>query len=53
MAEYVKQQTGGLDRIPTPSGHVAIGWLVIGNIYFSDTLLFWTNYNKMSLPSFT
>lgn len=53
LTEYVKQQTGGLDIIPTPDGHVAVGWLVIGNTYFSDTLLFWTKYSKASLPSFT
>lgn len=53
LTEYVKQQTGGLDVIPTPDGHVAVGWLVIDNAYFSDTLLFWTKYSKMSLPSFT
>jgi hypothetical protein len=50
---YVKEQTGGLNIIPTPDGHVAVGWLVISNTYFSDTLLFWTRYNQMSLPSFT
>ena len=27
--------------------------MLIGNVYFSDTLLFWTKYNKISLPSFT
>jgi len=50
---YVKQQKGGIDLVPTPGGRVAVGWLVIGNAYFSDSLLFWTNYNKMSLPGFT
>lgn len=50
---YVKEQTGGIDIAPTPDGHVAVGWLVLGNTYFSDTIMFWTNYNKMSLPSFT
>jgi len=53
LTEYVKKQTGGLDIIPVPDGHVAVGWLVIDNAYFSDTLLFWTKYNKLSLPSFT
>lgn len=53
LTEYVKEQTGGLDILPMPDGHVAVGWLVIGNAYFSDTLLFWTKYNKVSLPSFT
>jgi len=53
LTEYVRKQTGGIDIVPTPDGHVAVGWLVIGNAYFSDTLLFWTGYNKMSLPSFT
>lgn len=53
LTEYVKEQTGGVDIVPTPDGHVAVGWLVIGNAYFSDTLLFWTHYNKISLPSFT
>ena len=52
LTEYVKKQTGGLDLAQTPEGHVAVGWLLIGNAYFSDTLLFWTNYNKISLPSF-
>jgi hypothetical protein len=53
LIEYVKKQTGGVDVVPTPDGHVAVGWLVIGNAYFSDTLLFWTKYSKMSLPNFT
>ena len=53
LIEYVREQTGGVDVVPTPDGHVAVGWLVLGNTYFSDTILFWTNYSKMSLPSFT
>ena len=53
LIEYVKEQKGGIDIVPTPDGHVAVGWLVIGNAYFSDSLLFWTRYSKMSLPSFT
>ena len=53
LIEYVKEQTGGIDIVPTPDGHAAVGWLVLGNTYFSDTIMFWTNYNKMSLPSFT
>lgn len=50
---YVTQQTGGLDVVPTPDGRVAVGWLVVGNAYFSDSLLFWTHDNPMALPSFT
>ncbi|MDO8723947.1 MAG: hypothetical protein Q7J31_17220 [Syntrophales bacterium] len=53
LIDYVKQQKGGIDIVPTPDGHVAVGWLVIGNAYFSDSLLFWTHYSKMALPSFT
>ena len=53
LIDYVKQQKGGIDIVPTPDGHVAVGWLVIGNAYFSDSLLFWTRYSKMALPSFT
>ena len=53
LIEYVKEQKGGFEVVPTPDGHVAVGWLVIGNAYFSDSLLFWTRYSKMSLPSFT
>jgi hypothetical protein len=53
LTEYVREQTGGVDMVPTPDGHVAVGWLVIGNEYFSDTLLFWAKYSKISLPSFT
>jgi hypothetical protein len=53
LIDYVKQQKGGVDVVPTPDGHVAVGWLVIGNAYFSDSILFWTRYNKMALPSFT
>jgi hypothetical protein len=53
LIEYVKKQTGGVDIVPTPDRHVAVGWLVIGNAYFSDSLLFWTRYSKISLPSFT
>ena len=53
LVDYVKQQTGGIDIAPTPDGHVAVGWLILGNAYFSDSLLFWTKYSKMALPSFT
>ncbi|GAX60386.1 acetamidase/formamidase [Candidatus Scalindua japonica] len=53
LVEYVREQTGGVDVVPTPDGHVAVGWLELGNAYFSDTILFWTKYSKMSLPSFT
>lgn len=53
LIEYVKAQTGGIDIVPTPGGQVAVGWLVIGNAYFSDSLLFWTKYSKIALPSFT
>lgn len=54
LTKFVKEQTGGgLNIAPTPDGFVAVGYLEIGNAYFSDTLLFWTDYNKMSLPSFT
>ena len=53
LIDYVKRQNGGLDVSPMPDGHVAVGWLDIGNAYFSDSLLFWTGYNKISLPSFT
>jgi hypothetical protein len=52
LIEYVNSQKGGIDIVPTASGHVAVGWLVIGSAYFSDTLLFWSDYNKMMLPSF-
>jgi len=53
LVDYVKQQTGGIDIVPTPDGRVAVGWLILGNAYFSDSLLFWTNYSKMAVPSFT
>jgi hypothetical protein len=53
LVAYVKQQTGGIDIVPTPGGHVAVGWLVLGNAYFSDTLLFWAQYSQLALPSFT
>jgi hypothetical protein len=38
LIDYVKKQKGGIDVVPTPDGHVAVGWLVIGNAYFSDSL---------------
>lgn len=53
LIDYVKQQKGGMDAVPTSDGHLAVGWLVIGNAYFSDSLLFWTRYSKMAVPSFT
>ena len=53
LTEYVRKQTGGIDIARTPDGHVAVGWLVLGNAYFSDTVLFWTDYNRIALPSFT
>lgn len=53
LIDYVQQQTGGIDIVPTPGGQVAVGWLVLGHAYFSDTILFWTRYNRTSLPSFT
>ncbi len=53
LTQFVKDQTGGFDIAPTPDGFVAVGYLKIGNAYFSDTLLFWADYNKISLPSYT
>src|ERR1700692_4358412 len=53
LVAFVKEQTGGIDIAPTPDGHVAVGWLVLGNAYFSDSLLFWTPYSGMSLRAFT
>jgi len=53
LTNYVREQTGGLDVVPTPDGYVAVGWLELGNAYFSDTVLFWTKHNKMAIPSFT
>ena len=53
LVDYVKEQTGGIDIVPTPDGHVAVGWLVLRNAYFSDSLVFWTHYSKIALPSFT
>lgn len=53
LIEYVKSQTGGIDIAPTPDGMVAVGWLVLGNAYFSDTMLFWTRYSTTALPSFS
>lgn len=53
LIDYVRQQRGGLDVVPCPDGHVAVGWQTVGNAYFSDSLLFWTRYSKIALPSFT
>jgi len=53
LTSYVKKQEGGIDIAQISDGHIAVGWSIVGNAYFSDTLLFWTNYNKISLPSFT
>jgi len=53
LVDYVRQQAGGIDVVPTPDGHVAVGWLVLGNAYFSDSLLFWMEYSKIGLASFT
>ena len=50
---FVREQTGGVDLSPTPDGHVAVGWLELGNSFFSDTVLFWSRYNPMGLRSFT
>lgn len=48
---YVQEQTGGIDVVPV-GGHVAVGWLVINQAYFSDSILFWTRYNKIAFNSF-
>lgn len=53
LIDYVQKQTGGIDIVPTAEGQVAVGWLVLNHTYFSDTILFWTRYNRMALPSFT
>jgi len=53
LVDYVKQQRGGINIVPLPDSHVAVGWLNLGNAYFSDSLLFWTEYRKVALPSFT
>lgn len=54
LIEFVmKESRCGIDIAKTPEGHVAIGWLNIEGTYFSDTILFWTDYSKISLPTFT
>lgn len=53
ITDYVRKQTGGINIVPTADGQVAVGWLILGHAYFSDTILFWTEYNKMALPGFT
>jgi hypothetical protein len=54
IVKFVEENSGyGLDIVPTPDGHIAVGGLVIGSAYFSDSVLFWTHYSTMSLPSFT
>ncbi len=53
LVRFVRDQTGGLNIVATPSGHPAVGWLTIGNAYFSDSLLFWTRYNVLHLSSYT
>jgi hypothetical protein len=53
LIDDVKQQKGGIDIVPTPDGHIVVGSLVIGSAYFSDSLLYWTRYSTMALPSFT
>jgi hypothetical protein len=53
LIAFVKEQTGGIDIAPTPEGHVAVGWLALGNACFSDSLLFWTPCSDMSLRAFT
>jgi len=53
LINYVKRPRDGIDLVPTPHGHVAVGWLAVETAYFSDSLLFWTKYSRMSLPSFT
>ncbi|MDD5265366.1 MAG: hypothetical protein PHU43_11105 [Candidatus Bipolaricaulis sp.] len=53
LVTYVRQQTGGIAIQPLPDGRTAVGWLVLGNAYFSDSLLFWTPYNRVALPIFS
>lgn len=52
LTDFVNDQIGGIDVVSV-DGSIAVGWLVIGNAYFSDSILFWTNYNQISLPRFT
>jgi hypothetical protein len=52
LIKYVREQTSDMDVTPTPHSRVSVGWLVIDNTCFSDKIMFWTNYNKISLPSF-
>lgn len=52
LVEYVvNKQTGGIDIVPV-GGFVAVGLLVINQAYFSDSILFWTKYNKVGFASF-
>jgi hypothetical protein len=53
LMEYVKDKNGpGID-IVSVDGHAAVGMLVIGSSYFSDSVLFWAHYNQLMMRTFT
>jgi hypothetical protein len=56
LIEFVRKQTGGLEIVPVPIGNgqiaPAVGWLTIENAYFSDSILFWSDYRNISFNSF-
>jgi len=49
LLSFIDSQEGGLDAVPVPDGHVAVGWFLPEHAYFSDTVLFWTHYDPIRL----
>lgn len=49
LLRFVDSQKGGLDIAPLPDGKVAVGWFFPEHAYFSDTILFWTQYDPVRL----
>lgn len=52
LTAFVREPKSGIDLVPMPDGHIAVGHLHVECAYFSDTILFWTPYSFPALRSF-
>jgi hypothetical protein len=49
LIDYVKQQRRAFDIATTTEGHMVMGVSISGNVYFSDSLLFWQSYLRSTV----
>lgn len=52
LTAYIREPKSGIDIVPV-GGFVAVGHLEVRCAYFSDTVLFWSDYSFPAFRSFS